>query len=90
MGENEQANRVEAPSAGATSNEPGIVKVSFNLPKDEADELRQLAARRNTTLTQTLRSALANEKLLRDEVDDDGKVLIETKRGRLKELILPK
>src|SRR4029077_19869572 len=83
---------VAQPKIDSTRNgdQPEVVKLSFNLPKEEAEELKQLAANRNTTLTQTLRSAIANEKLLRDAVDNDGKVLIESKRGNLKELILPK
>ncbi len=89
MAEHEQK-ETQVDAASADGDEANVVKVSFNLPKDEADELRQLAAKRNTTLTHTLRSALANEKLLRDEVEDDSKVLIENKRGRLRELILPK
>lgn len=66
-----------------------IVKLSFNLPKDEADELRRLAAERRTTITQALRSAIADETLLRGQIAEDGKILLENKHGRLRELILP-
>jgi len=66
-----------------------IVKLSFNLPKAEAEELKRLAAERQTTVTQTLRSAIADEKLLREQIADKGKILLENKHGGLRELILP-
>lgn len=58
-------------------------KVSFNLPQDELDALRQLAERRHTTATQVIRQALATELLLQDIVDD-GQTLIakDGRRGR--------
>jgi hypothetical protein len=73
--------------SNGASNE--IVKLSFNIPKDEAEELRRLADERRTTITQTLRSAIADEKFLRDQIAEDGKILLESKHGKLRELILP-
>jgi hypothetical protein len=71
------------------ANSQDVVKLSFNLPRAEAEELRRLAEERQTTITQTLRSAIADEKLLRKQIEDDGKILFESKNGRLRELILP-
>jgi hypothetical protein len=76
-------------SDAANTSSQEVVKLSFNLPKSEAEALRQLANERQTTLTQTLRSAIADEKLLRDQLADEGKILLESKHGRLRELILP-
>lgn len=46
-------------SADSPASASRIIKVSFNLPAAEVEELRRLAARRGTTVTQALRLALA-------------------------------
>jgi len=56
-----------------------LTKVSLSLPAEDVATLKELAARRRTTLTQTLRQAIASEKLLDDEIRAGSKVLI--KRG---------
>jgi hypothetical protein len=56
-----------------------MTKVSLSLPAEDVATLKELAARRKTTLTQALRQAIASEKLLDDEIRAGSKVLI--KRG---------
>lgn len=56
------------------------VKVSVNLPTEDVAALKELAARRKTTVKEVLRRAIASEKFFADETRDGGKVLIE--RGK--------
>lgn len=62
-------------------------KLTVNLPSEEVEALRALAAKRQVTLTCALRQAIASEKLLDDIVRDGGTVLIEGD-GRTRQLIL--
>jgi hypothetical protein len=77
-----------AEGAEAKARSPMRVKVSFNLPLDELEDLRELAARRNDTVTDTLRRAIALE-MLADEVEQSGsKLLIRDPDGEMREIIL--
>jgi hypothetical protein len=64
-----------------------VVKVSFNLPKGELDALRDLAARRHMNMTQALRQAIQTELFIEVQVRDGGKVLIEDRNGRQREVV---
>jgi hypothetical protein len=67
---------------------PERVKVSFNLPVGELEAVRALANRRGSSVTDTLRRAIALE-LLADEVASGGsKLLIEEPDGKMKEILL--
>lgn len=67
---------------------PARVKVSFNLPPDELEQLRSLAERRSDTVTDTLRRAIALE-LLADQVARRGsKLLIADPDGNMREIVL--
>lgn len=67
---------------------PARVKVSFNLPVDELEDLRALANRRKDTVTDTLRRAIALE-MLADEADQSGsKLLIRDPDGTMREIVL--
>jgi hypothetical protein len=65
-----------------------VVKASFNLPKDELEQLRQIAEERNITVTQALREALADQRFLLRQAEQNNKVLIEQPDGRLREVVL--
>jgi hypothetical protein len=65
------------------------IKTSFNLPADELQALRDEADRRNVTVTQVLREALADHHWLNDQVRQSNKVLIKSSEGEIGELILP-
>jgi hypothetical protein len=71
------------PSADRTP----TIKASFNLPEDELEELRQVAAARNLTVTQMLRQAIADELFFLKQVDENNKVLIETPEGAVRQMI---
>jgi len=79
----------ETPTRDAGAGKPPdkrLVKASFNLPAEELDALKQLAARRNTSATQVLRQALATESYLQRIVDQGGVVVARFGR-RAQELI---
>ena len=65
-----------------------VVKLSVNLPQEIVDVLRGLATRRNTTMTEVIRRGIGTEKYLQDAVDKGGKVLVEDRRGRLRQIVL--
>ncbi len=64
-----------------------VVKMSVNLSSDVVDVLRDLAAKRRTTMTEVLRQAIGTEKFIDDVKEEDGKVLVEDKKGRLRQLV---
>ncbi|HRH88051.1 MAG TPA: hypothetical protein PLO41_14470 [Rubrivivax sp.] len=64
------------------------VRVTADLPVGTIDILRELAASQQVTLTEALRRAIANEGLLRKRVkEDNSRVLLEAKDGKLTELL---
>jgi hypothetical protein len=68
---------------------PEKVRVTADLPVGTIEILRELAASQQITLTEALRRAIANEGLLRKRVkEDNSRVLIESKEGRLTELLI--
>jgi len=50
--------------------------------------LRELAKRRSTTMTEVIRRGIGTEKYLQDTVDKGGKILVEDRRGRRREIVL--
>jgi len=63
------------------------VKVSLNLPADVVSIVKELANVRSTTMTEVFRRAIGNEKFFNDAVKDGGKVLVEDRRGKLKQVV---
>ena len=63
-------------------------RVSVNLPDNIVKSLKELAERDGITMTEVLRKAIVTEKLLRDEVDQGNKILIEGKDEKLRQLII--
>ena len=64
-----------------------IVKTSMNLPKNELDELRAMAAAENISMADMVRRALSTEKFVRETVKRGGKLLIEEKDKTYKQVI---
>jgi hypothetical protein len=58
-------------------------KASFNLPEAELEKLRALAARRQITVTQALREAIADSDFLAAQQDARNDVLIKTADGEI-------
>lgn len=63
------------------------VKVIVNLGLEVVEALRHLAAKRNTTITEVLRQAIGTEKFLDEVCEDQGTVLVEDARGRVRQLV---
>lgn len=57
---------------------PSVIKVSFHLHADQVRQLREVAIRRNQSMTQVLRHGIALEYWLQREVDEGGSIIIET------------
>jgi predicted transcriptional regulator len=63
------------------------MKFSVNLPDETVGALRELAEKRNTTVTQVLRDAVASEVFLQRELETGAKLLIEMPDRRTRELV---
>ena len=66
-----------------------VTKVSVNLPTSAVNALKELAAKRGTTMTEVLKSAIGTEKFMADTVASGSKVLVEHGRGNVRELVFP-
>lgn len=65
-----------------------VVKLSVNLSQEIVDVIRGLAKRRSTTMTEVIRKGISLDKYLQDAVDKGGKILVEDRRGRLRQIVL--
>ena len=63
-------------------------KASFNLPDEDLEQLRRLAAERNVTMTQALRQAIADSSFLSQQAETHNKLLVETPDGRVREIVI--
>jgi cobalamin biosynthesis protein CobT len=65
-----------------------VKKASFNLPEEDLDELRRLAAERNVSVTYALRQAISDSAFLQDEIiNDKNKLLVQqSKDGTTREV----
>jgi hypothetical protein len=79
---------VPSEATQARTKSPSRVKVSFNLPVDELEDLRGLAERRKDTVTDTLRRAIALERLADEVNQQGGKLLIRDPDGTIREIVL--
>jgi len=61
--------------------------MSVNLPTADVKVLKALAKKRRLTMTDVLRQAIGTEKFIDDVNDDKGKILVEDKRGRMRQLV---
>jgi hypothetical protein len=64
-----------------------VIKMSVNLPADAVKVLKALAKKRRLTMTDVLRQAIGTEKFIDDVNEDEGKILVEDKRGRVRQLV---
>lgn len=64
-----------------------FIKMSVNLPADVVKVLKELAEKRDTTMTEVLRQAIGTEKFIDAVNKEKGKILIEDKKGRLRQLV---
>jgi hypothetical protein len=64
-----------------------LVKASFNLTRDELEELREEAASRGITVTQVLREALADRRFLATQRAENKKILVESPNGEVERVI---
>lgn len=64
-----------------------LVKASFNLTRDELEELREEAASRGITVTQVLREALADRRFLAAQRAENNKILVESPDGEIERVI---
>lgn len=66
---------------------PSLIKTTLNLPRDELEALKQLAARRVISITQALRQAIQTELFVQNLVDQGGKLLVQLPDGDLQQLV---
>ena len=64
-----------------------IIKMSVNLSTDAVATLKKLAVRRRATMTAVLHQAVGTEKFIDAVNKAGGKILIEDKRGRIRQLV---
>lgn len=65
-----------------------VVKLSFNLPPEDVAVIRRLAHKRRTTMTEVIRRGISTQKYLQNVVDKGGKIFVEDRKGRLREIVL--
>ena len=63
-------------------------KVSFNLTEHDLEHLRQVAERRDTTMTGALRYSIALAKFIEDSISTGARVVIEDQEGIMKQLFI--
>ena len=63
-----------------------VTKASFNIPDEELEELRKLAAERHVSVTQALRQAIADSSFIQEQVREKNKLLIERQDGSIREV----
>lgn len=64
-----------------------IIRMSVNFSAQVVDALKHLATKRNTTMTEVLRQAIGTEKFLDEVSENQGTVLVEDKKGRVRQLV---
>lgn len=64
-----------------------MIKMSVNLPVDVVKVLRALAEKRNITMTEVLRQAIGTVKFIEEINEQKGKILVEDKKGRIRQLV---
>jgi len=67
---------------------PSVTKISANLPDDAVEALKRLATKRGISMTEVLRTAINTEEFLDKARTEEGKkVLLEDKKGGIRELV---
>lgn len=65
-----------------------MIKTSVILPEESVETLKEIAARTGSSAAEILRRAIDTERLLRQTVDEGGKILIQDKDKSLKQLLI--
>jgi Ribbon-helix-helix protein, copG family len=65
------------------------VKVTVNLPEATVEEIKAIAARRGTTMTEAIADSIKMNKFLLDEEARDKKVLLEGRDGKFERVVRP-
>jgi hypothetical protein len=68
---------------------PRYVKLNVNLGQPVAQALKTLADRHGVTVTEEVRRTISVAKYLDDRLSEGGRVLVESKDGQVRELVLP-
>ncbi len=61
-------------------------KVTVNLPEEQINFLRKLAAKEHLTFTDVLRRSIRSEKFFTEQEDRGRKILVEEKGQKLREI----
>lgn len=64
-----------------------VIKMSVNLSANVVEVLKGLAEKRNTTMTEVLRQAIGTERFVDEVNEEEGKILVEDKKGRIRQLV---
>jgi hypothetical protein len=64
------------------------VRVTVDLAGPAVEVLKELAEKRNTTMTEVLRHAISLEHQVDQELSQEAKMLIQKKDGSLEELVV--
>lgn len=62
-------------------------KVTFNLPTEVVEQLKQMASANGTTVTEALRRSITFTKFLADQEAQNAQIMIRDPDGRLARLI---
>lgn len=65
-----------------------MIKLSVNLSSEVVKALRTLAKKRGVTMTEVIRQAIGTEKFLDEVTENGGKILIESKNGSLRQIVM--
>lgn len=75
------------PKTEAKEQRTGYARMNMNLSVVNMEILKALAKKRGTTMTDVLQQAINTEKYIDDVSKAGGKILVETKKGRVRELV---
>ncbi len=68
-------------------NKSKVVKMSVNLSQEAIEALKSIAEERGVTVTEVLRHAIGLEKYVDKVQKENGKILVETSKGQVRELV---
>jgi len=88
MTESVQASIAQANGIGEAQPEPGRVKLTVNLPEREMAILRTIAAKRDISLTDAVRRAIAMEQFIDEVQTEGGKLLVEQPDRTIRQLVV--
>jgi len=66
---------------------PAATKVTVNIPTDILEQAKKLASDQGLNFTTYLRDALLTEKYFHDAMARGEKILLEDKKGKVKEIV---